>query len=169
VKPFTTRSTPLGPDPCVPKPGSTSLDELCFAITHSADRAVARAMVSRFAIARGFDRHRAAELALVASELVSNVLKYAGEGELIVSNYPRGPFVGVVVASQDRGPGPPSENALFCDGFSRGAPRVPDQTIATGRGTGGGTIRRLSDHVEILARAGGGTIIRCHKQISRGC
>jgi anti-sigma regulatory factor (Ser/Thr protein kinase) len=123
------------------------------------DAAVARALVLRFAKARGLEHLRAAELALVASEMVSNVVKYAGTGELILDAN----ATSVIVATHDRGPGPPSEAELFADGVSRGAPRLPEQSIATGLGTGGGAIRRLCDRVELLARPGGGTILRCYK------
>ena len=131
-----------------------------LAVTASADLAVTRAVVLRFAGAAGLDRRAAAELALVASELASNMLKYAGMGEIELCECDRE----VMVEARDRGPGPPSEAELFADGISRGAVRLPDQSITTGRGTGGGTIRRLCDAVEILARPGGGTVIRCHKR-----
>ena len=130
-----------------------------LAVTASADLAVTRALVLRFAGAAGLDRRASAELALVASELASNMLKYAGAGEIELSTATDR----VSVEARDRGPGPPSEAELFGDGISRGAVRLPDQSISTGRGTGGGTIRRLCDRVEVLARPGGGTIIRCHK------
>jgi anti-sigma regulatory factor (Ser/Thr protein kinase) len=134
-------------------------DERRLVIHTSTDAAVARALVLRFAKARGLEHRRAAELALVASEMVSNVVKYAGTGELLLE----ATATSVIVSTHDRGPGPPSESELFVDGVSRGAPRLPEQSIATGLGTGGGAIRRLCDHVELLARPGGGTILRCHK------
>ncbi len=134
-------------------------DALKLAVGDRSDLAVARSQILRFAAARGLDPRRAAELALAASELASNMLKYAGGGELLVLAEPDA----LLVEASDRGPGPPSEAELFADGVSRGAARQPDQSITTGLGTGGGAVRRLCDRVEILARPGGGTIIRCRK------
>jgi anti-sigma regulatory factor (Ser/Thr protein kinase) len=134
--------------------------ELHLVITSITDAAVARALVLRFALDQGFERQPAAEAAIVASELVSNVVKYAGDGELMVSV----DGSGLLISTFDRGPGPPSEAELFADGVSRGVTRMPDQSIATGLGTGGGAIRRLCDDVQLCARPGGGSIIRCHKR-----
>lgn len=128
------------------------------------DAAVARSLVLRVALACGLDRRPAAELALVASELATNLVKYAGGGELCVALEADA----LVVTSLDRGLGPPSEDELFGDGMSRGRLRTPDQSITTGRGTGGGALRRLCDAVEVGPREGGGTVIRCRKRLVAG-
>jgi anti-sigma regulatory factor (Ser/Thr protein kinase) len=128
-----------------------------------ADAAVARALVMRTGLMCGLDQRRAAELALASSELVTNIVKYANGGELLVECEPES----LVVTALDRGPGPPSEDELFSDGFSRGALRLPDHSIATGRGTGGGALRRLCDRVELHPRDGGGSMIRCYKHRAR--
>ncbi len=137
--------------------------ELRLPITSLADAAVARALVVRFAQQLGLSEQAASEAAIAASELATNVIKYAGEGELVLSEEPSG----LLITSLDRGPGPPSEVELFEDGFSRGARRTPDTTITTGLGTGGGALRRLCDTVELAERPGGGAIVRCRKRSRR--
>ena len=129
------------------------------------DAPVVGSVVLRIALECGFERRRAAELALVASELATNIVKYGGgRGELRVALESDA----LVLTSLDRGHGPPSEAELFGDGISRGQLRTPDQSIVTGRGTGGGALRRLCDEVELGPREGGGTMIRCRKLLASG-
>ncbi len=131
-----------------------------LAIASLADAAVARAIVVRFALDLGLSRKAASEAAIAASELVTNIVKYAGSGELVVSEDPQG----LLVTALDRGPGLANPDELFEDGVSQGARIEPDQPIARGRGTGGGALRRLCDTVCVEARPGGGTIVRITKR-----
>lgn len=133
--------------------------ELRLVIVDMADAAVARALVLRFALDIGLSRQAANEAAIAASELVTNVVKYAGTGELLLSDEPRG----LLITALDRGPGLASAQELFDDGVSQGSKRQPDRPITGGRGTGGGAMRRLCDQVELSDRPGGGAIIRLHK------
>ncbi|MFV8755167.1 ATP-binding protein [Nannocystaceae bacterium ST9] len=134
--------------------------ELRLPITGLADAAVARALVVRFALGFGLSRRAASELAIAASELVTNVVKYAGTGELVLSEEPDA----VLISAFDRGPGLVDPEQLFEDGVSRGSRREPDRPISSGQGTGGGALRRLCDSVEIVERPGGGTIVRVRKR-----
>ncbi len=132
-------------------------------ISSLADAAVARAVIVRFALASGFTRRAANEVALAASELVTNIVKYAGCGELEIVDEPEG----LRITALDRGPGPPSLADLFEDGVSQGSRCEPDRPITSGRGTGGGALRRLCDQVEIAERPGGGTIVCIRKRRSQ--
>lgn len=99
-----------------------------------------------FAEQLGFPRRDATEIAIVASELCTNALKYAGRGLLILEplrDPKRGPGVRIVVRDQ----GPP-----FTD-FERAAEDHSDQrgpldpaSFAGRRGIGSGlaAVRRLS-------------------------
>lgn len=131
-----------------------------LAIASLADAAVARAIVIRFALDLGLPRKAASEAAIAASELVTNMVKYAGQGELVVSEDAQG----LVVTALDRGPGLANPDELFEDYVSQGAKLAPDHPIASGRGTGGGALRRLCDTVSVEARPGGGTLVRITKR-----
>lgn len=131
-----------------------------LAIASLADAAVARALVVRFALDLGLSRKAASEAAIAASELVTNIVKYAGTGELLIAEEPEG----LVITALDRGPGLANHDHLFEDGVSQGARIQPDRPISAGRGTGGGALRRLCDSVEIEARQGGGAIVRVRKR-----
>jgi anti-sigma regulatory factor (Ser/Thr protein kinase) len=133
--------------------------ELRLPVASLADAAVARALVVRFALDIGLSRRAASEVAIAASELVTNIVKYAGTGELLIGEEPGG----VLITALDRGPGLPNSAELFEDGVSRGSLREPDRPIASGRGTGGGTLWRLCDEVELGDRPGGGAIVRVRK------
>jgi anti-sigma regulatory factor (Ser/Thr protein kinase) len=133
--------------------------ELRLPIVGMADAAVARALVLRFGLEIGLSRRAASEAALAASELVTNVVKYAGSGELVLSDEARG----LQITALDRGPGQIKSDELFEDGVSQGSRREPDRPITSGRGTGGGALRRLCDQVEIGARPGGGAFVRILK------
>lgn len=133
--------------------------ELRLPIVGMADAAVARALVLRFALDIGLSRRAASEAAIAASELVTNIVKYAGTGELLLQDESRG----LLITALDRGPGLASAEELFADGVSKGSQREPDRPITGGRGTGGGALRRLCDHVELGDRPGGGAIVRISK------
>lgn len=154
-------SVPRGRD----EQGMRVKSELRIAIESIADAAVARSLALRSGLALGLDERSAAEIALATSELATNIIKYAGVGELLIC----AEADALVVTALDRGPGPPSEAELFGDRISRGTPLPPDHAIREGRGTGGAALRRLCDSVEIEARVGGGSLIRCrkHKRRSR--
>ncbi len=146
-------STPPSPEPGDGQP-------LVLEIRLLDDAALVRALVLRQGAAAGLSRRGASELALAASELATNMVKHANGGELTVTTTADG----VEVSARDRGPGISEQDQLFRDGFSRGAQRQPDRPIRAGFGTGGGSLRRLCDEVEVSARPGGGTEIRCFKR-----
>lgn len=131
-------------------------------VSRMEDAAVVRSVVRRAALAV-LGARSADEVALGASELATNLVKYAGGGEIVVEPGSDG----VVVVSRDRGPGPPTAEELLADGVSQGGPRPPDRPIREGLGSGGAALRRLFDAVEIEAREGGGAVIRCSRSARR--
>ncbi len=130
-------------------------------VKHLEDAAVVRAVVRRAALREGASDRVAGEIALGASELATNLVKYAGGGEIHV-------FVvetEFVVLSLDRGPGPPRREDLLTDGRRLGAARLPDSPVREGLGSGGAALSRLFGQVEILERDGGGAEIRCSRVV----
>jgi anti-sigma regulatory factor (Ser/Thr protein kinase) len=85
-------------------------------------------------------------LALVVTELATNVLKHAGGGEIVVM---AGDGGAVDVLALDRGPGMSDIQACLADGYSTaGTP-----------GNGLGAVRRLSADVRMLSWPGIGTAV----------
>ncbi len=134
-------------------------------VKHLEDAAVVRSLTLRRGLQLGLTSARAAEAALVASELATNMFKYATDGELILSHDLRQDALWIY--ARDRGAGPPPAEQLFEDGVSRGRRCEPHDRSSTGLGSGGAAIRRFSDEVEVSERLGGGTEIRCSIYIQR--
>ena len=109
----------------------------------SAPAEVRRAAVA-VAQAQGFDEVLTGQVAIVATELATNVLKHAERGSLVVGDAERA----VDLVALDRGPGIADLRASFADGYS---------TAGTA-GNGLGAVRRLSQAFEIVSWPGKGTV-----------
>lgn len=105
-----------------------------------------RRLATRLARELGFDQTREGEVAIVASELATNLLKHAKEGEIAVQS--DASCGRLHLWSFDRGPGMRNIAECFRDGYS----------TAGSPGTGLGAIRRLSTRCEIYSD-GGGTVV----------
>ncbi len=92
---------------------------------------------------------RVAELAIVASELVSNLHKHATDGVVHLRALRSGDSVGVELVGMDTGPGMADVAASARDGYS---------TAGT-LGIGLGAISRLASGVDAYSRVGSGTVI----------
>jgi negative regulator of sigma-B (phosphoserine phosphatase) len=95
---------------------------------------------------------------IAASELATNVLKFAGRGTAVLSlvTEPRRAFKLEVV---DEGVGIPNLSAAMEDGFSEGAKLTADRPRHAGQGLGVGlgSVQRLMDSVEVYTQEGRGT------------
>ncbi len=89
------------------------------------------------------------EIAITASELVSNLIKYAKDGKIIITSIEEQGKKGIQIESIDNGPGIEDVELAIVDGFS---------TIGS-LGFGLGTINRLMDNFNIISRKGIGTHI----------
>ena len=106
--------------------------------------AEARRAAVAAARAQGFDEVLAGQVAIVATELATNVLKHADGGSIVI-----GDTAGVVdVVALDRGEGIADLGASLVDGYS---------TAGTA-GNGLGAVRRLSQAFEIVSWPGKGTV-----------
>jgi anti-sigma regulatory factor (Ser/Thr protein kinase) len=100
----------------------------------------ARRVALREAVRAGFDETDAARVALIATELATNVLKHAHTGEIHLAVVPGMTTRGVEVIAVDRGPG---FNLADClpDGYSTGGTR----------GEGLGAVKRAADVLDMYA------------------
>jgi hypothetical protein len=90
-----------------------------------------------------------ANAALVASELASNLVKHAKQGELHITPLSGRGGAGIEILSIDRGPGISNVNECLKDGHS---------TTGTS-GTGLGAVRRVSQEFEISSQVDRGTVV----------
>ena len=114
------------------------------------DMLAARSAVRRCAQDLGFTSKDIAELVIVVSELVSNILKYAGRGAIVVApmNDP-GQGIGVHIAAFDTGPAFHDLSMALRDGHGDRGPILPERMFGRkGIGGGLGAVVRFTDTFE---------------------
>ncbi|WEK36499.1 MAG: SpoIIE family protein phosphatase [Candidatus Pseudobacter hemicellulosilyticus] len=99
----------------------------------------------------GFSAKKLAEIDIVVAEIVSNLAKHAGGGELLVKIIEQAGIPGIELISVDNGPGINDLNYMMQDGASS------KKTL----GQGLGAIKRLSDFLQIYTNKAWGTILLC--------
>jgi anti-sigma regulatory factor (Ser/Thr protein kinase) len=97
----------------------------------------------------GFDETRAGHVAIVATEVSTNLYRHAREGVVLLRILRRGLEGGVELVALDRGPGIRDVHALLRDGASTGG------TL----GIGLGAIPRLSNSYDMHSVPGHGTVV----------
>jgi serine/threonine-protein kinase RsbT len=130
----------------------------------AAERFTAARWVRSFGQRVGLTPKRSEELALAASELVSNVTRHAESGwlEFRVVRLPR-PHVLLVCG--DRGPGIADLTSAQKDGYSQGVELTPDASRKQGLGMGLGAVARLVDELTIATVVDVGTTVTVRKFI----
>jgi serine/threonine-protein kinase RsbT len=127
--------------------------EYRVAIDSEPDATRAIMQARRSAAAAGFDPARVSMLGTVASELVRNILKYAGSGELIIRPVEHDGRPGIELVAVDSGPG-------IAD-----VPRALQDHVSTGGTLGLGLpgVKRMMDELDIQSRVGQGTTVTARK------
>ncbi|RYY96191.1 MAG: serine/threonine protein kinase [Chitinophagaceae bacterium] len=118
---------------------------------NAADRsyfAILKKEVHALATAGGFSAKRVAEVDIVVAELVSNLARHAGGGELFAKLFEDNGRQGLELIAVDSGPGISDLKAMMQDGASS----------KDSLGQGLGAIRRLSDLLQIYTQKDWGTL-----------
>lgn len=126
-----------------------------YEIEEASQIASARRAAGELARGLGFNETVAGELAIVVTELGTNLLKHAQRGEVLIRplvdrGVTAAPRYGIELLSIDNGPGIQDLYRCFEDGY----------TTAGSPGTGMGAIRRLSGELDIWSAPGRGTVLR---------
>lgn len=110
----------------------------------------ARWAVQRFAREVGFSATSRTELAIVVSELATNILKYGGGGGAIelrrIVDATAG--AGLEIVAEDQGPPLADLARAMRDGWDDRGPLDPSHVRRGGIGAGLGAVRRLTDFFE---------------------
>lgn len=117
-------------------------------VYESSQIGAARRSIADLAERCGFGEVAGGNLAIVANELASNLVKHAREGLLIVRAFETAGVPVIEILSIDRGPGVVDVERCLADGFS---------TTGTA-GTGLGAVKRLSASWDIYSMPGSGTV-----------
>lgn len=111
--------------------------------------AILKKEVHALAAGAGFQASRVAEIDLVVAEIVSNLAKHAGGGEVFVKLMEEEGLQGIEIIAMDSGPGIADVRSMMLDGASS------KNTL----GHGLGSIRRLSNFFQIYTQKGWGTLL----------
>jgi len=119
-----------------------------FAVNSAAHTSAPRRLAIDRARELGFDETRTGRVALVATELATNIAQHAREGEVLIRDT-GGDDPAIEILALDKGPGISDLGRAMADGFS---------TSGT-LGHGLGSLSRQADEFEIFSRVDGGTVI----------
>ncbi len=130
--------------------------QLAIAVSETSQVGEVRRRVQRVAEEAGFDETVCGRAAIVATELATNLSRYAHQGEMLVRSFDIGGTSGIELLSIDRGPGLPDVPLSMGDGHSTGGTA----------GEGFGAIQRLSTEFDIFSAQPGGTVVFSRIQAS---
>jgi anti-sigma regulatory factor (Ser/Thr protein kinase) len=111
--------------------------------------AEARRRATEMAERHGFGSSDTGKVALVATELATNLIKHSPGGEILIGTYEDSESSGVELLALDRGPGMANISGCLADGYSS----------AGTAGHGLGAVIRQSHYVDIAAWPGIGTAV----------
>ncbi len=128
------------------------------AVADPSQVAEARRTAVNLAQARGLEEASRGRVALVATEMATNLLKHAGRGEIVISGFADRDGVGLELLALDKGPGIADLGRALEDGVSTsGSP-----------GTGLGAMRRQADDFAIWSRPGLGSAVMARFRAGAG-
>jgi anti-sigma regulatory factor (Ser/Thr protein kinase) len=123
--------------------------QTCHALGDASQVGSVRRAAADLCARLGFDALAAGEVAIAVSEAATNILKHAGQGEILLRPLRAGAAAGLEILALDRGPGIASLNASMADGTS----------TAGSYGVGMGAMRRLASEFDIYSAPGKGTVL----------
>jgi anti-sigma regulatory factor (Ser/Thr protein kinase) len=127
----------------------TDHHQTAIAVADATAIAAVRRYAGDLAVRRGFDETRAGQVAIVATEVASNIFKHAARGHVLIRALARDGVAGIELIAIDAGPGMGNLAASMVDG-----------TSTTGTyGAGLGAMKRLSQEFDIFTAPGKGTVI----------
>lgn len=126
-------------------------------VTEASQVAEARRRAVTMAESHGFGETAAGRVAIVTTELATNIVKYGVPGEILVGTYEDTTGMGIQVLALDKGPGLGDPVHALRDGHSTGG----------SRGMGLGAVKRLSDAFDVVSWPGKGTAVTARLSADR--
>jgi anti-sigma regulatory factor (Ser/Thr protein kinase) len=113
--------------------------------------AILKKEVHSLAVAGGFSARKAGEIDIIVAEMVTNLVKHAGGGDLLVKLVEEDGIQGLEILSIDNGIGMTDVSRMVADGVST------KNTL----GQGLGAMKRLADVFQVYSLKDWGTVILC--------
>lgn len=132
--------------------GDPSDDQVRIRIQADADIVLVRQSARELAARLGFSRTELTVIATAVSELARNIVRFAGDGDIVVELLEE-PRRGLRVVARDTGPGIEDVEKALADGFS----------TYDGLGLGLPGARRLMDEFAVMSEMGRGTTVTMTK------
>ncbi|HEY6321398.1 MAG TPA: ATP-binding protein [Thermoanaerobaculia bacterium] len=155
-------AAPAGPAAAAPAAAAEGAPAArVFVVDDWSDVAITRHQARRLAREHGVAPRRAGEVAIVVSELASNIVKYGVRGEIALHVAAAGgDAILLTVVARDVGPPIHDLATAMLDGHDDRGPIDP-ATMAQrgGLGNGLGAVARLADSLEVRQETGGKQII----------
>jgi len=123
--------------------------QLYFPITESSQVAEVRRAVNTLARLLSYSETEVGQIAIVAMELATNILKHAERGQILVREIGAGAPAGLELLALDQGPGIANIGECLRDGYS----------TAGSPGNGMGAIKRLATNFDLYSKPGAGTAV----------
>jgi len=129
------------------------VNEVRVAIEREADIVLARQAGRQLAASLGFSTTDQTLIATAISEVARNIVVYAQQGEIVLSQAGDGARVGIQVVAVDQGPGIDNKDLAMRDGYS----------TKNSLGLGLPGARRLMDDFDLHSEIGRGTTVTMKK------
>jgi len=120
-----------------------------FTVRESSEIGYVRRKAAQISEALGFDSTLAGQVAIIVTEMGTNLIRHAEGGELVINSLLRDGSWGIEILSLDQGKGMRNLQQCMADGFSTG----------TSPGTGLGSIQRQATEFDIFSHPELGTAI----------
>src|SRR6476660_3564639 len=111
--------------------------------------AILKKEIHALAVTAGFCEKKLGEIDIIVAEMVSNLVKHAGGGQVLVKLVEEQGLQGIEMISMDNGPGMTDVSRIVADGVST------KNTL----GQGLGAMKRLSDLFQVYSLKDWGTVI----------
>jgi len=128
-------------------------NEAVIPINTDIDVVAARQKGRELATVLGFVSTDSTLLATAISELARNIIRYANNGEILISSVQSGDRVGITVVARDKGPGIANISLAMQDGFS----------TSGGLGLGLPGVKRMMDEFHLVSDESNGTKVTIKK------
>lgn len=122
---------------------------ICLSVTELSQVSYARRTAMEVAQKLGLSETEVGKVALVATELGTNLVKHASQGQLLMQGFVQNGINGVELLALDKGPGMANVMECLRDGYS----------TAGSSGSGLGAIVRTASLAEIYSVPGAGTVV----------